>query len=133
MQTRFKPMPLALALLAAGAAATTAPAVMAQGELEEVVITGLRGAARSAVDSAVPVDTFNAEEIQTISHSDTVDILQTLVPSFNVNRQPISDGASVRCSCVASTHTTLWCWSMVSVVTVPHWYRSVAPVPRVLT
>jgi len=93
MQTRFKPMPLAVALLAAGAAATTAPAVTAQ-ELEEVVITGLRGAARSAVDSAVPIDTFNAEQIETISHSDTVDILQTLVPSFNVNRQPISDGAS---------------------------------------
>jgi iron complex outermembrane receptor protein len=77
-------------------AAGLAPQAMAQqsGELEEVVITGLRGQARSAVDSAVPIDTFNAEQIETISNTDTVDILQTLVPSFNVNRQPVSDGAS---------------------------------------
>ena len=96
MQNRFKPMPLALALAAAGAAATSAPTAFAQanGELEEVVITGLRGTPRSAVDSAVPIDTFNVEQIESVSNTDTVDILQTLVPSFNVNRQPISDGAS---------------------------------------
>lgn len=94
MQNRFKPLPLTLALMAAGAAVSSVPVAVAQTELEEVVITGLRGAARSAVDSAVPIDTFGLEQIETISHSDTVDILQTLVPSFNVNRQPISDGAS---------------------------------------
>ncbi len=94
MHTPIKPIPMALALLAAGVTAVSAPAVLAQGELEEVVITGLRGGERSAVDSVVPIDTFNQEQIEAISHSDTVDILQTLVPSFNVNRQPISDGAS---------------------------------------
>lgn len=94
MQSRFKPGPIAVALMAAGAAVTSVPSTMAQDTLEEVVITGFRGAARSAVDSAVPIDTFNLEQIESISYSDTVDILQTLVPSFNVNRQPISDGAS---------------------------------------
>ncbi|GAB5412454.1 MAG: TonB-dependent receptor [Congregibacter sp.] len=94
MYKRFKPLPLSLAIASAGWAMSSVPAAVAQTEREEVVITGLRGAARTAVDSAVPVDTFNAEQIESISHSDTVDILQTLVPSFNVNRQPISDGAS---------------------------------------
>ena len=93
MQTRFKPLSIAVAIISAGAAPLMVPSAMSQ-ELEEVVITGLRGAARSAVDSAVPIDTFNTEQIEAISHTDTVDILQTLVPSFNVNRQPISDGAS---------------------------------------
>lgn len=73
-------------------------AVQAQGadddEIEEIVTTGVRGRPRSAVDSAVPVDTFNADQIEAVSHTDTVDILQTLVPSYNVSRQPISDGAT---------------------------------------
>ncbi|WOJ94203.1 TonB-dependent receptor [Congregibacter variabilis] len=97
MPKQFKTLPLATALISLGAAATIAPTAFAQNsvtQLEEVVITGLRGKPRSAVDSAVPIDTFNTEQIEAISHTDTVDILQTLVPSFNVNRQPISDGAS---------------------------------------
>lgn len=96
MHNRLKPMPLAIALLAAGGT-LGGPQLMAQqeaGGLEEVVITGLRGRPRSAVDSAVPIDTFNAEQIEAVSHTDTVDILQTLVPSFNVDREPISDGSS---------------------------------------
>ncbi|MEL7046535.1 MAG: hypothetical protein AAGL66_16210 [Pseudomonadota bacterium] len=94
MQTRFKRMPLAAAILAAGAAATTAPVVMAQGagELEEVVITGLRGKPRSAVDSPVAVDVFNAEQIEASSFQDTADVLQSLIPSYGVSRVPIGDG-----------------------------------------
>jgi len=72
--------------------------VQAQGadddEIEEIVTTGVRGRPRTAVDSAVPVDTFNADSIEAVSHTDTVDIMQTLVPSYNVSREPISDGAS---------------------------------------
>jgi iron complex outermembrane receptor protein len=63
-------------------------------EIEEIVVSGLRGKPRSAVDSAVPVDTFDASQIQAVAATDTQDILQTLVPSYNVGRQPISDGAS---------------------------------------
>jgi len=69
---------------------------MAQGadEIEEIVVSGLRGKPRSAVDSAVPIDTFDAGAIEAVAHADTQDVLQTLVPSYNVSRQPISDGAS---------------------------------------
>jgi len=72
----------------------TAQAQGADEEIEEIVTTGVRGRPRTAVDSAVPVDTFNADQIEAVSHTDTVDIMQTLVPSYNVAREPISDGAT---------------------------------------
>ena len=83
----------AIALAVSGGSAVAAEGAN-EVEMEEVVITGFRGKPRSAVDSAVPIDTFSAEQIDAVSHTDTVDILQTLVPSFNVGREPISDGAS---------------------------------------
>ena len=42
----------------------------------------------------MPVDVFDANDIEAISYTDTNDIIKTLVPSFNISRQPISDGAS---------------------------------------
>lgn len=62
--------------------------------IEEVVVTGTRGKPRSVMDSAVPIDVFTSEAINSVSYADTNDILQTLVPSYNVARQPISDGAT---------------------------------------
>ncbi len=63
-------------------------------QTEKIVITGARGAPRTISDSAVPVDIFSAQDIKDVSFTDTNDILKNLVPSFNLNRQPISDGAS---------------------------------------
>ena len=62
-------------------------------EVEEIIVTGARGRPRTVTDSPVPVDVFSAADIEAISHTDTNNILQTLVPSFNVARQPISDGS----------------------------------------
>ena len=62
--------------------------------LEEVVTIGTRREQRAAVDSAVPVDVFSLEEIESVNSSDLVDVINTIVPSFNVSRQPISDGAT---------------------------------------
>ena len=86
--------PLSAIALAVSGGSVIAAEGANDAEMEEVVITGFRGKPRSAMDSAVPIDTFSAEQIGSVSHADTVDILQTLVPSFNVGRQPISDGAS---------------------------------------
>ena len=91
--TRFLLPVSALALALPGLSAQ-AQAQGAEEEIEEIVVSGLRGKPRSAVDSAVPIDTFNADSIEAVSHTDTVDILQTLVPSYNVSRQPISDGST---------------------------------------
>ena len=62
--------------------------------IEEIITVGSRGRPRTVADSAVPIDVFSAADIESISHTDTNNILQTLVPSFNVARQPISDGAT---------------------------------------
>jgi iron complex outermembrane receptor protein len=77
------------------ALSTQAQAQGAQDDtIEEIVTTGLRGKPRSATDSPVPIDTFDTASIEAVSHTDTQDILQTLVPSYNVGREPISDGSS---------------------------------------
>ena len=66
----------------------------AAGYDEIVVAVGTRGQPRSSVDSAVPVDVFGQEDIDSVHSSDLADMLKTIVPSFSVDRQPISDGAS---------------------------------------
>lgn len=62
--------------------------------LEEIVVTGARGRPRTVSDSPVPIDVFTAEDLEAVSYTDTNDIIKTLVPSFNLGRQPISDGAT---------------------------------------
>lgn len=42
----------------------------AEEEMEEVIVSGLRGKPRTATDSAVPVDVFNADVIDSVSHTD---------------------------------------------------------------
>ncbi|MEL6691749.1 MAG: TonB-dependent receptor [Pseudomonadota bacterium] len=61
---------------------------------ETIIVTGARGAPRSVTDSPVPIDVFGADDIEAVSFTDTNDVLRTLVPSYSLSRQPISDGAS---------------------------------------
>ena len=80
-----------------GAANAASGAVGAEtsGQLIEVVVTvGTRVRARAAADTAVPVDVFDREQVESVNSSDLVDVLNAIVPSFSVRRQPISDGAS---------------------------------------
>ncbi|MFT2090978.1 TonB-dependent receptor plug domain-containing protein [Paraglaciecola sp. 2405UD69-4] len=78
----------------------TSPTILAQEEAaddastEQIVITGSRGAPRSVADSPVPVDVFSEDDLVAVPFTDTNDILKTLVPSYSLGRQPISDGAS---------------------------------------
>jgi iron complex outermembrane receptor protein len=87
-------LPVSAVVLGFTGFAATAQAQGADEAIEEIVTTGVRGRPRTAVDSAVPVDTFNADQIEAVASADTVDIIQTLVPSYNASRQPISDGAT---------------------------------------
>jgi iron complex outermembrane receptor protein len=63
--------------------------------LEELVVTGIRGEARSATDSTVPVDVLSAAEFANQGDTDLSNLLRNVVPSYNVNSQPISDAATV--------------------------------------
>ena len=62
--------------------------------VEEVVTVGTRGKPRAAVDTTVPVDVFSAEEIASVGSSDLIDAVTAIVPSFNVRRYAIADGAT---------------------------------------
>ncbi len=63
-------------------------------EIEEVVTIGTRASPRAARDAAVPVDVFSLHDLESVNSSDMVDVINTIVPSFNVTRQPISDGST---------------------------------------
>lgn len=84
---------IALSLIAGVGIAQPASAESA-GIIEELVVTGLRGQPRTAADSAVPIDVFSLESIESVSFQDTNDILQTLIPSYNVGREAIADGGT---------------------------------------
>ena len=91
----------ALLALTTGAfvlAALPAGVAMAQSgandQLEEVVTIGTRRKDRTALDTTVPMDVFNIEELDSVASDDLVDVMKALVPSFNVGREPISDGAT---------------------------------------
>ncbi len=64
-------------------------------ELEEQVVIGSRARPRSVIDSAVPIDTIGGDELAKQGVTDLQDMFRNLVPSYNVNTQPISDAGTV--------------------------------------
>ena len=65
------------------------------GYVEEVIAIGSRRAARSAADTPAPVDVVGSNDFADQATSDLSDLFRTMVPSYNVNTQPISDGGTV--------------------------------------
>ena len=63
--------------------------------LESLVVVGTRAQPRSVLDSAVPIDIVSSESFEKQGGADLPDLLRTLVPSYNVNTQPISDASTV--------------------------------------
>lgn len=88
---------LALAALGGPATAQQSPAAddVEATTLETVSVLGTRRTARSATDSAVPIDIINAEELRNQGSTDVLDQLKVLVPSFNVSTIPIDDAATL--------------------------------------
>ena len=63
-------------------------------EVEGVVAVGSRARPRTVTESPVPVDVIPAPEILQQGDTDFANLLRNVVPSFNVNIQPISDAAT---------------------------------------
>ncbi|MEO5978831.1 MAG: TonB-dependent receptor [Chryseolinea sp.] len=62
-------------------------------ELSEIVILGSRSStARTNIDKPVPVDIIQMKDIKTFAQTDLTQILNYAAPSFNSNRQTVSDG-----------------------------------------
>ena len=63
--------------------------------LESMVVVGTRAKPRSVLESAVPIDVLPSEDFIKQGGTDLPDLLRNLVPSYNVNAQPIADAATV--------------------------------------
>jgi len=63
--------------------------------IEEIVTTGTRAQARSVEDSPAPVDVLAGEYFANQGDTDLQNLVRNVVPSYNVNMQPISDAATV--------------------------------------
>ena len=63
--------------------------------LEGVVVVGTRAEPRSVLESAVPIDVLPSDDFVKQGSTDLPDLLRNLVPSYNVNAQPIADAATV--------------------------------------
>lgn len=86
---------LLASLSATGASAQDAAQDQDAVAAEEIVITGSRRAARSPADAPSPVDVISAEQFQNQSDGDIGNLLRTLVPSYNVRSESISDAATL--------------------------------------
>ena len=90
---------LSITLLASFGPATIAaeegqPVAQATGEVEEVIVVGSRRRDRSASDSPVPVDIVQGEDFLAQGDSNMDSLIASLVPSYNVSQEPISDAAT---------------------------------------
>ncbi|MFT4886608.1 MAG: iron complex outermembrane receptor protein [Pseudohongiellaceae bacterium] len=90
---RVLPAAIALGLLAP---AGFAPVVYGQqADVEEIVTIGSRRPQRSASDSSVPIDVISGDEFVNMGFADLDEMLRTSVPSYNVQRNAISDAATI--------------------------------------
>ena len=63
--------------------------------IEGLVIVGTRAKPRSVLESTVPIDVVLSDDFVKQGGADVPDLLRNLVPSYNVNAQPIADAATV--------------------------------------
>ncbi|MCH7502512.1 MAG: TonB-dependent receptor [Proteobacteria bacterium] len=100
MYKKAKSLYILISASAAFLAATGfAPAAQAQEgadeAIEEIITTGTRRSQRSASDSSVPIDVISGEEFENVGSADLMEMLKAVIPSYNVDRQSISDAATL--------------------------------------
>lgn len=63
--------------------------------VEKIAIVGSRATPRNAIDSSVPLDVINIADLSRQGNSDLISMLSKLIPSLNVNDQPINDASTL--------------------------------------
>ena len=63
--------------------------------LEKIAVVGTRSSPRSVVDSPVPLDIIGSQALSSQGNADVLAMLSVMVPSLNVNDQPINDASSL--------------------------------------
>ncbi len=99
MIRKYLSIPVAVAaLLGAGVMSAEVAAQAGQGnevyELGEIFVVGTRRPVRSTADTPAPIDLIAAEDFTDQGSTALPNVMRTLVPSYNVNTQPISDAAT---------------------------------------
>jgi iron complex outermembrane receptor protein len=69
---------------AAPAAAESMPSPTKVADVQELIVTGVRGAPRTVTDSPTPIDVISAAELEKTGRIGALQALSTLVPSFNL-------------------------------------------------
>lgn len=100
MSIRRRSVRLTMLAAAVGAApltlqaqAISTPSDESSPSLSEVIVTGTRRAERTVIDSSVPVDVVSNADLERVAAADLNNKLQATVPSYNVKRLPLADGA----------------------------------------
>ncbi|MFV2002104.1 MAG: TonB-dependent receptor plug domain-containing protein [Paracoccaceae bacterium] len=88
-------IPVSAAFLVLPGMATVAQAQAGADEIEEIITTGTRRAARTASDSTIPIDVITGAEFENMGTGDIDEMLRTTLPSYNVQRFAISDAATL--------------------------------------
>ncbi|MBI1200490.1 MAG: TonB-dependent receptor [Phenylobacterium sp.] len=70
--------------VAATSEAELVTAAPREAVLDELVVTGARGAPRTVIESPTPIDVLSATELEKTGRAGAFQALQTLVPSFNL-------------------------------------------------
>ena len=63
-------------------------------ELGDIFVVGTRRPVRSTADTPAPIDLIGGDDFTDHGTTNLTDVMRTLVPSYNVNPQPISDEAT---------------------------------------
>jgi iron complex outermembrane receptor protein len=84
-----------LALALPAAVAVPQQAFAQDDQIEEIITTGTRTKERSVEDSPAPVDVLPADYFANQGETDLQNLVRNIVPSYNVNTQPISDAATI--------------------------------------
>jgi len=95
MHKTWRPSLLSAALLAAFPQAQAQMQGTDEDAGQKVVVVGSRGAARSSLDTAVPVGLVSAKDLASTGSLELGKALQELDPSFNFSTTFISDGTDI--------------------------------------
>lgn len=64
-------------------------------DMERIAVVGTRSSPRTVTQSPVPLDIVSADSLNQQGSSDVLSMLSTVIPSLNVNDQPINDATSL--------------------------------------
>ena len=69
--------------------------IVLEDALESITVVGTRTQPRTITESTVPIDVILVDEVIQQGGSDLGDLIRNVVPSYNINSQPISDAGTI--------------------------------------